>query len=174
MGASGAVIMGFFGAVFAAMTMYLQWQVRGIILTLPFCGFLAIGAAAMCTIRLAGNGIFMSEQTKKVLVWSSIGEGIGIFLASNIVTNLQRPDLFLPSIALVVGLHFFPTAYSASFRPFYALGGFLLLAAFIGFLVTGPVGSNISGIAGALSLWGASLIAIHRDRLAKKAAIAFN
>ncbi len=37
-------------------------------------------------------------------------EGLLIFLAVNLVTNLDHTDLVVPVIALVVGLHFFPLA----------------------------------------------------------------
>lgn len=59
-------------------------------------------------------------------MWSTIGEGIGLFLASNIVINLHRPDLLLPSMALVVGLHFLPIALATHLRPFSVLGAALL------------------------------------------------
>ena len=41
----------------------------------------------------------------------------GLLLAFNIVINLHRPDLLLPSMALVVGLHFLPIAFAAGFVP---------------------------------------------------------
>jgi hypothetical protein len=37
-------------------------------------------------------------------------EGLGIFIAINLVINLGHPELEIPAIALVVGLHFFPLA----------------------------------------------------------------
>ena len=37
-------------------------------------------------------------------------EGLGIFIAINIVANIGHPELEVPAIALVVGLHFFPLA----------------------------------------------------------------
>ena len=172
MGARGAVIMGFFGALFAALTMHLQWAIAGAVLALPFIIFLAIAAAAADTMRLKGNGIVLSETIKKALIWSSVGEGIGIFLAVNIMINLHRPDLILPAIALIVGLHFLPIAHAASFRPFYVLGAFLMVFAVIGFFVTAPVGGDIAGIAAALILWFASAAAIGRDRQAKRASMA--
>ncbi len=39
-----------------------------------------------------------------------IAEGVGIFVGINIVINLGYPNLVVPVIALVVGLHFFPLA----------------------------------------------------------------
>ena len=37
-------------------------------------------------------------------------EGLGIFIAINVVINLGHADLVIPVIALVVGLHFYPLA----------------------------------------------------------------
>jgi MFS family permease len=52
-------------------------------------------------------------ERKKMGKWFGIifgVEGLGIFLAVNIVINLGHPDLIIPAIALVVGLHFYPMA----------------------------------------------------------------
>lgn len=172
MGARGGVIMGFFGGVFAALTMYRQWQIVDIKLILPVVVFLAIWLAAAQTIRLKGNGFEMSEKTKKALLWSSAGEGIGIFLAVNIVNNVHRPDLLLPAMALVVGLHFLPIAHAASSRPFYILGAVLVASAAIGFVVSAPANGEIAGIAAAFSLWLASALAVNRERRAKQSSMA--
>jgi hypothetical protein len=171
MGARGAVIMGFFGAVFAALTLHWQWQLGNGMLVLPFIVFLVIVVAAAHTLRLPGSGILLSEKTRKALMWSSTGEGIGIFLVSNVVINLHRPDLLLPGIALVVGLHFLPIAHAAAFRPFYLLGAVLLLSAAVGFIVAAPLGGEIAGSAAALGLWYASIAAISRDRQAKRVSL---
>ena len=100
-------------------------------------------------------------------MWSSIGEGIGLFLASNIFINLHRPDLLLPSMALVVGLHFLPIAFAAGFRPFYVLGTAVIVAATAGFIVGAPTGGEVAGLTAAGALWLASGIAVRRDWLAK-------
>lgn len=50
------------------------------------------------------RGIEPSERAGRVIIWSSIGEGVGLFVAANIVQNLHRPELLLPAMALVVGL----------------------------------------------------------------------
>lgn len=118
MGAWGALIISFFGAVFASLTLYWHMDLSGIALAVPFLGFLLIGLAAMYVIRLPGDGIKPTPKEERAIMWSSIGEGIGLFLASNIVINLHRPDLLLPSMALVVGLHFLPIAFAAGFRRF--------------------------------------------------------
>ncbi len=103
MGAWGALIMGFFGAVFASMTLYWQWHLRGVALALPFLGFILIAIAANHVIRAPGEGIKPSPREERVIMWSSIGES--------------------------VGLHFLPIAFAAGFRPFYGLGTALIVAA---------------------------------------------
>jgi hypothetical protein len=170
MGSWGAMIMSFFGAMFVALTLYWQWHVTGLALAIPFIAFAAIALAAVYVIRLPGAGIVPSERAERAIMWSSIAEGIGLFLASEIVINLHRPELLLPAMALVVGLHFLPIAYAAAFRPFYLLGTALVLAAFAGFVVRAPAGGAIAGIAAASALWIAAIIAVRRDWRAKQAA----
>lgn len=168
MGAWGALIMSFFGAVFASLTLYWHLNFSGIALVVPFLGFLLIGLAAMYVIRLPGDGIKPTPKEERAIMWSSIGEGIGLFLTSNIVINLHRPDLLLPSMALVVGLHFLPIAFAAGFRPFYVLGAALIVAATVGFVMGAPMGGEVSGLMAAGAVWLASGIAIRRDWLAKR------
>ncbi len=169
MGAWGALIMGFFGAVFAAMTMARQPDFTGAWPMLPFAGFALIAIAAVQVIRMPGKGAEFSARAQRVTMWSSIAEGIGIFVAANIVVNLNRPDLLLPAIALIVGLHFLPIAVAAGFRPFHALGGALIVAAAAGFGVGGATGAMLAGTAAAGALWIAALAAIARERAAKRA-----
>ncbi len=168
MGAWGAIIMGFFGSVFAALTLSLQCHVAGAALAIPFVVFAAIGLAAAYVLRLPGAGIVPSERAGRVIMWSSIGEGVGLFVAANLVMNLHRPELLLPAMALVVGLHFLPIAYAAPFRPFYALGGTLILAAIAGFILHGPAAGSVAGPAAALALWTAATLAIRRDYSARR------
>jgi hypothetical protein len=54
-----------------------------------------------------------NAEGKKMGMWFGIifaAEGLGIFIAINIVTNMGHPELTIPVIALVVGLHFYPLA----------------------------------------------------------------
>jgi hypothetical protein len=160
--------MSFFGAVFAALTLYWQLQVTGPLLGLPFLVFAVLALAATLTIRLPGTGVTLPDKAEKAIMWATIGEGVGLFLAANIVINLHRPDLLLPAMALVVGLHFLPIARAAAFRPFALLGAVLILAAAAGSALPAPTGGTIAGLAAALALWTASLLAILRDRRAKR------
>jgi hypothetical protein len=52
-------------------------------------------------------------EGKKMGMWFGIifgAEGLLIFLGVNLVINLGHPELTIPTIALVVGLHFYPLA----------------------------------------------------------------
>ena len=171
MGARGALIMGFFGAVFASLTLYWQWHVNGPSLALPFLGFVVIGLAATYVVRAPGTGIEPTSRVQRAIMWSSIAEGVGLFLASNILINLHRLDLLLPSMALIVGLHFLPIAFAAGFRPFYALGAGLIIAASAGFIVGEPAGGELAGFTGAAALWLAAAMAVRRDWRTKRSMV---
>jgi hypothetical protein len=67
--------MGFFGAVFAATTLALQWHLAGALLALPFIVFAALGLLAAYPIRSPGIGFVPSRCGRRAIMWSSIGEG---------------------------------------------------------------------------------------------------
>ena len=167
MGAWGGIIMSFFGAVFAAMTLALQFGWRGTSLSLPFIAFAAISTVAVVISRRPGPGITRSEHAKRVIMWSTIGEGVGLFVAGNVVMNLGRPELLLPATALVVGLHFLPMAWSIPFRPFYTLGLLLVVAATLGFALDQAEGITIAGFTSTAALWTAAMFAVCREMKAK-------
>ncbi len=166
--------MGFFGAMFADLTLYWQWQVRGVELVLPVLGFLAIAIAAAYVIRLAGKGLVPSKRVERAITWSSVGEGVGLFVAANLVINLHRPDLLLPAMALVVGLHFLPIAFVARFGPYYLVGTALIVAGIAGVAITAPAGGAIAGFGAAAGLWLAAILAVRRDWRFKRAEALFN
>jgi hypothetical protein len=118
-------------------------------------------------IRRPGKGISPSPEAERVILWSSVGEGVGLFVAAQLTTSLGHRELLLPAMTLVVGLHFLPMARAIPFRPFYGLGLALLAAAAAGFALAAPTGGAISGFAGAAALWVAALLAVRRDMRAK-------
>ncbi len=162
-GSRSAIIMGFFGAVFLALTLAWQWHVLGSILVIPFLVFVLIAFTASYALRQPGSGIALSSTAKRTFLWASTAEGAGIFVAINVVMNMHRPDWRLPAMALVVGLHFLPVAYGTGFRAYYRLGGALIAVALVGFAVPSPFGGALSGVAAAACLWSASVIAVLRD-----------
>mgnify|MGYP000650906518 CR=1 FL=1 len=165
----GAIIMSFFGSVFASLTMHWQWGFTGIVLVIPFSVFAVIFLLSVCVLRMSGQRNTLSERTRRAIIWSSMAEGVGLFIASTIIANLHRPEWQLPVMALIVGLHFLPIAFAASYRPFYLLAGALIMAAIIGVVTAAPTGGEIAGIMAATSLWIAALLGVARDWKSKKA-----
>ena len=167
MGAWGGIIMSFFSCVFAAMTLALQMHWHGPMLGVPFVAFAMIAFAGVRVLRLPGVGVVRSERAGRVIMWSTIGEGIGLFVAANVVVNLGRSDLLLPAMALIVGLHFLPMGRAIPFKPFYVLGSVLLISAIAGLALTQPVGGTVAGFASAAALTVAAILAVDRDRRAR-------
>lgn len=163
MGTTGALIMGFFGAVFAAMA--LAWPLGLPIATAaaPLLVFALILIAALAVARGPGATSGLSPHAARVVMWSSIAEGIGIFVGINIVINLGHRDWTLPVIALMVGLHFLPIARATTSRAFARLAIALLVAAVAGFTLPQPAGAALAGLAAAASLWIAAILAIARE-----------
>jgi hypothetical protein len=135
MGARGAIILSFFGAIFAALTLVCQLGWTGPAIGLPFLVFIAVLLAALRTLRLPGTGISPSGRGGRVILWSTLGEGFGLVVSANLVVQLGHADLLVPTVALVVGLHFLPMGRWVPFPPFYGVGTLLICAALAGFAV---------------------------------------
>lgn len=161
--------MGFFGALFVSMTLALQCGWTGIAIGLPFLVFAGLAFAATATIRRPGAGLRPTERQSRITMWASIAEGVGLFVAANLVTNLGHRELLLPAMALVVGLHFLPMGFGFPYRPYWVLGLALLAAAALGFALAAPLGGAVAGFAAGTALWGASALAVRRDMRAKAA-----
>jgi hypothetical protein len=79
------------------------------------------------------------DEEKKRGKWFGIicaAEGVGIFIAINIVINLHHPELQVPAMALVVGLHFFPLAKVFKRKMDYYLGTWSTLVALSAIVLT--------------------------------------
>ncbi len=163
MGAWGAIIMGFFGAVFATLTLSTALGWSGVERFAPLLVFATIASIAVVLLRRPGASPPLSKQGERAIQWSSAAEGVGIFIAANVVINVGHSEWLLPAIATVVGLHFLPMAYWIPFRPFLVLGVTLLGAAAAGFVLRAPVGPVVAGLSSAAALWVASALALRRE-----------
>jgi hypothetical protein len=95
-----------------------------------------------------------SKRVGRIYMWSSIGEGIGIFLIVNILANVGLADRFMAGIALAVGLHFIPPAVLIPRRGDLCLAAVLLVVAAVGFAIpSAPHAALFVGVMGALTLW---------------------
>jgi hypothetical protein len=78
-------------------------------------------------------------EKKKAGMWFGIifgAEGLFIFLAVNLVINLGHPELVIPAIALVVGLHFYPMAKIFRRKIDYYLATWATVVAILGFVLS--------------------------------------
>lgn len=169
MGASGAVVMSFFGALFASLTLLFQLNERGPMIGTPFIGFAVI--AAVATIVAKSPGTFIKpDGSGRVIMWSSVGEGAALFIVNEALINIGQSDLVLPAMTLIVGLHFIPIAYYAPFRQLYVLAAIMMVAGVAGLLLVQPLGGTMAGFTAAAALTMASIAAVLRERWAKQSA----
>ena len=107
----------------------------GIITTLFVMAALGLYSRLRDFAKMEGEAAIAEERKRGK--WFGIvfgAEGLGILIAINIVTNIGHPELVIPSIALIVGLHFYPMAwifkrtvdhYLASWSTLVAISGII-------------------------------------------------
>ncbi|HEK20581.1 MAG TPA: hypothetical protein ENO28_09045 [Bacteroidetes bacterium] len=142
---SGLTLMTMFTLVWAGIAFYgfnglpYEWLLS--IFVIPCIGFVYY----IFLIRRIAPTLPVSDapvneaEVKKKEKWFMIicaGEGIGIFLAVNIVVNLHHPELQVPAIALAVGLHFFPLAKIFERKMDYYIGAWSTLIAVLAIMFT--------------------------------------
>jgi hypothetical protein len=142
--ATGLCLMSFFTLVWSGMAyggLYLS-SLRALLLIFPaLCIVFIINSIRLFHIvkyfpeTVSPDDVARQKNTNK---WFGIifgAEGLGIFIAVNLVTNFGHPELQVPVIAVVVGLHFFPLAwlfrrsidyYLASYSTLVAIAAIIL------------------------------------------------
>ena len=127
--ATGALVMSVFGALWAGTGVRLSsapawaWIVLAVVV-------LAFGVRAL---RLLQGNPSVAEllpaelaqrrrRGGRIFAWTSAGEGLGIFLAVNVVVNLGHPQWQAAAAMLVIGLHFLPLAVAFGHRPHLVTG----------------------------------------------------
>ncbi|MBN8500338.1 MAG: hypothetical protein J0M19_04205 [Sphingomonadales bacterium] len=94
-------------------------------------------------------------------MWSSIGEGVGIFIIINVLINMHMADRVMAGIALVVGLHFIPIGLKVPTRVALLLAAAMLVISVAGFSIpSAECAALFVGCAGAVTLWAAVIAAI--------------
>ncbi|MCR8561510.1 hypothetical protein KXD93_27900 [Mucilaginibacter sp. BJC16-A38] len=142
--ASGLFMMAAFTLIWAGIAF-------GGLHTSPYAFALVVFAVLAITFVTRGISIYKlakqfpmveSEEDKaegkKMGMWFGIIfglEGLFIFIAVNVVINIGHPELTIPAIALIVGLHFYPLAkvfkrtvdyYLATWSTLVAIAAILL------------------------------------------------
>jgi hypothetical protein len=132
---------------------------------------LALLAAAAALFRLARGlpaaGADQRAEAGRIWRWFGIvfgAEGVLIFATSIVCGRLGRPDLIVPLILLIVGVHFWPLAALFRFPMHYVTGALLVAVAVValGFpamaTVAGPSGPEQIAPREVVSGAGASLV----------------
>ncbi|WCT13527.1 hypothetical protein [Mucilaginibacter jinjuensis] len=83
----------------------------------------------------ATKSVEEKQQDKWFMIIGSL-EGLAIFLTANVLINTGYFNYFVPAMALIVGLHFFPLAYIYKRSFDYFMGAWTCLVAFAGMLLT--------------------------------------
>lgn len=163
MGFWGAIIMSIAGTIFMMVTVGLMTDAHSVFLALPALVLVSFLAYLFRVRRSLPALRELTGQASKVVTWCSIGEGVGILLAINVVKNIGHPEWVLPAIAFVVGLHFLPMAFAIPFKAFYALGAVLIAGSIIGAFLPQPLGAALAGLIAGIGLWTASVLAVRRE-----------
>ena len=156
-GPAGPIILTVFGMVWAIMGLRISGAPD-----MLWLGPIAIGIALIILVLRRSRGMAPppAEEGKRigklVGIWSAV-EGVGIFLAINICSNVGRPDLIMASICLIVGLHFVPLARGLPVPLYYTSAALLSGLGIAGLVASAIAGPAIVAIGAALVLWGTVL-----------------
>ena len=87
--------------------------------------------------RPAGDdpGNAAEKKRNRRFLFIFIAEGVAILLIQNILANTGLDDYFIPCLALIVGLHFFPLAGLFKQTFYYYLGVWISLVAIAGIVL---------------------------------------
>ncbi len=161
MGPVGAIVMSSFAFLFCVLAQINGAPMSRETLAVPFVVSLTLVIVAF---RQYGRGLggrtSEDERIGRVIMWSSAAEGLGIFLAVNVLRNVGMAERVMSGIAAVVGLHFLPMARLIPFPRFYALAAALLVIAATSILMSPGAGALVAGVGAATALWLAAALAL--------------
>ncbi len=137
----------------------------GIALALDLVSGLILAIAVVPAVALLASSIWVglrsptaatSDQQVTIGKWLGLifaGEGILIGVGSGVLMALEQPDLVLPWVALIVGLHFFPLGYLLRLKLDYLLGAAIVLLSTATFFADLPTQQVVLTFGTALLLW---------------------
>ena len=137
-----------------------RWLASGLGALRPLSGMswslLVTGAVlvAACGFACRRRARIMDRRMFRISVLAESG-GIGIVVLGCIL--LQRPDLIMPLIGIVVGLHLLPLARAFEDRRFVLAGSLLAGVCLASLLWTPPLRMAIAGIGAGVVLWSFAL-----------------
>ena len=131
---SGAVIIAIMGSVWAAIALSGHPALLFFLLPVPlFLVVLGIkfiqASARLRNQEPPPTTTEMAAETalQKRFQWVFAAEGIAIFLAVNVLANIGKNAFLIPTIGIIVGLHFLPLARLYGRALFYGSGAIQIL-----------------------------------------------
>ncbi len=141
--ATGLCMMAFFTTLWAGIA---YSGLKGTPYAFALVGFLVFAVTfvtiAISLFKIANHFPKLTSaadiaEENKMGKWFGIifgAEGLGIFIGINVVINLGHPELVIPVIALIVGLHFYPLAKVFKRRFDYYLATWSTVVAILGII----------------------------------------
>jgi MFS family permease len=127
--ATGVLVMSGFGALWSGAGLALSsapawaWAMLAIV-------SLAFGVRALHLLRttpppirpLPADISLRKRRGDRIFAWTTVGEGLGILLAINVVSTLGHPQWQPAAAMVVVGLHFLPQSTAYAYPPHLVTG----------------------------------------------------
>ncbi len=158
------MFLAFFGGAWLAVWNYLAEPHR-----VAVYGIAAVLAAALFLFArsryrrydAAAAGQLQTPQLRRRNRWFHIinaGQWVLILVVANVLVNLGLGVWVIPSVVLIVGLHFLPLARLFDYRIHYLTGAaFILLALIVPRVAAGGPGDPVICLCAGLVLWGSAL-----------------
>jgi hypothetical protein len=104
-----------------------------------------------------------SKRAERVFNAVNVVQWSLVFVASIVLILLRHPEWIIPSIIIIVGIHFFPLAVAFKVPRHYATGAAMtLLAISYPLLATGGPRSPMGCFGAGIILWASSIAALVR------------
>jgi membrane protein implicated in regulation of membrane protease activity len=96
-------------------------------------------------------------------IWSA-GEGVGVFVAINLLRSLHKESLIAPVLAVIVGVHFIPLARGMPLPVYYFTGTALVMIGLAACFAPATYGTPGACFASGFVLWTSSAVISARTR----------
>lgn len=170
--ATGALIMAGFGAIWMisgvnALRLF-RWETWLVIAVLTGLLCLMARQRLQRARQIASTGVAVPESQSMQDRRRRFGrvmafEWVPILLTVVVLGCIGHPELIMPAIAVIVGVHFIPLAKLFDVPLYYWTGGSLVLIAVVSFAIGDQVLRQvITGLGCGLSLWLTSAVLLFR------------
>jgi hypothetical protein len=164
--AIGAIVLAGFGALWLGLGVYFLKRARAGAVAAVIVGIIALSVAAGRQLTRAGSagspGAAAAPRPAAgfpaAFLLIVILEFAGIMIVRTVLKRRGRADLILPTISMIVGLHFLPLASILHFAGFYATGlGMIATTAGSFSLPRGPTRLAVACLGTGLTLWATTV-----------------